>query len=340
MAMTESQHRINALASGLSSIDRSTKEAGRCCDHLSRLARQLDSLTSPASDASAVLTQASENLASTLRLVKDAREKFDTVQDCEPAIQRLTKGAKEAVDENKSHGNYARKNKLRTQATRRGGSAGNDDEEEGDEVDAAVFASNSAFSLTEQDVYAAADSMDILRDAYAYFLERPHWKSTPGTLRNLERVHKDGVDAMCLLIHVVLAAAGPAVRIKRKDGQPVNNAKENAHETTRRLAEALQNRDLMKSVGEYENFFPLETRPFRELRAIMECLSGVGSYLGPEEKRPKAVLDVNAGTKVVRTEKVGSGFYCNLTKVRSFLFLGLFLLNSFTVLVLLRLIVT
>jgi len=292
--MTASQHRINSLAAALSSIERSTKEGERCCDQLSRLARQLDSLTSPASDASAILTQASENLASTLWRMKDAREKFDTVQDCEPAIQRLASGAKEAMEQNSiSH----RNNKERR--------------ETGDEIDAVLFAEG-AYSLTEQDLLAAADSMDILRDAHAYFMERPHWKSTPVTLRNLERVHTNGVESMSLLLTAILTACGPACRPKQDKSS--RHEHETAPETRHRLGEALQKKDLMNSVGEYEDVFPLEPRPVREIRAVMDCLGGDGSYLGPPERRPKANFNMQQNNKAVRTEKIGSGFYCNLTK--------------------------
>ncbi len=141
--------------------------------------------------------------------------------------------------------------------------------------------------LTEQDVYAAADSMEIIRDAYSFFLGRPNWKSTPSAIGGLERVHQLGVDGMCMLIKSHLTSAGPAIRIKRvmnphllrDDGSTINtrgdstiatnttfgtNLKnkqnagglshqtETAADTRMRLSDALQNRDLMKSVGEYE----------------------------------------------------------------------------------------
>jgi len=41
-------------------------------------------------------TQSANNLNSTLSTMNYAREKFDTVQDCEPAIQRLLRGAQGA----------------------------------------------------------------------------------------------------------------------------------------------------------------------------------------------------------------------------------------------------
>ena len=72
-------------------------------------------------------------------------------------------------------------------------------------------------SLTEQDVYAAVDSMDILRESYTYFLERRTWRSTPSALGGLERAHTLGVDAMCLLIGHHLKASGAAVQLKRND---------------------------------------------------------------------------------------------------------------------------
>lgn len=87
-------------------------------------------------------------------------------------------------------------------------------------------------------------------------------------------------------------------------------------QTRKRLADALQNRDLMAAVGEYENFLPLDTRPVRELRAMIECLSGEGSFLGPAHRRPAIPPSPELSkNKLVRTEKVGSGAYSNLTKV-------------------------
>ena len=98
-------------------------------------------------------------------------------------------------------------------------------------------------------------------------------------------------------------------------------AEETAAKTRDRLQEALQNRDLMKSVGEYEEYLPLSTRVVRELRAIFECLGGmqsdgtslllssssVQSYIPPPEP------SLPPGGKVLRTEKVGSGHYTQST---------------------------
>jgi exocyst complex protein 7 len=180
-----------------------------------------------------------------------------------------------------------------------------------------------------------------LRDAYAYFLERPKWKSTPSTLRNIERVHREGMNSMALLLKAILTAAGPACRLKstaanistnvssvanKKTSTPSRHEHETAQDTRRRLTDALQKKDLLKSVGEYEDFFPLDSTSLREIRAIMECLRGDannnGSYLGAssilqqrEAQQQKAPLsDIPPGTKVIRTEKVGSGFYSNLSK--------------------------
>eukprot|EP00566_Odontella_aurita_P004666 CAMPEP_0113594808 /NCGR_PEP_ID=MMETSP0015_2-20120614/39296_1 /TAXON_ID=2838 /ORGANISM="Odontella" /LENGTH=793 /DNA_ID=CAMNT_0000501873 /DNA_START=138 /DNA_END=2520 /DNA_ORIENTATION=+ /assembly_acc=CAM_ASM_000160 len=282
VAVTESQRRIDELSAALARMQDTTAEAGRTCDSLTRRARHLDSLTSPASETSALLTQSSNNLGATLLIMKDAREKFDTVQDCEPAIQRLLRGAQEATEQR---------------------AAGNKPPPGGE--------TDTGGNLTEQDVYAAADSMEIVRDAYGYFLERKHWRSTPSALGGLERVHQLGVDAMCLLERTTLD-----VRIKRAvkgKGGNVPGKNETAADTRIRLSQALQNRDLMKSVGEYEEYLPLDTRPVRELRAIFECLGGDGSQLGFSDGIVRQRV-FPAPSKVVRTEKVGSGGYCNVVK--------------------------
>jgi exocyst complex protein 7 len=79
----------------------------------------------------------------------------------------------------------------------------------------------------------------------------------------------------------------------------------------------LQNRDLLRSIGEYEEYQPVEARFVRELRGIFECLSGNGyQLLPPPSTEPPGLqyaFGVPAG-KVVRTEKVGSGGYCNFVQ--------------------------
>jgi exocyst complex component 7 len=184
MAFVDSQRRTQMLSACLQKMESTTTDAYRCCDLLTKRARQLDSLTSPASDASSMLSRANANLAAALLLMKDAREKFDTVNDCEPAIERLHKGVMELEEKREAGG--------RTKGTFK-----------------------NRIMLTEQDVYAAADAMEILRDTYSYFIQRKSWRSAPTTLSGLERVHKMGMDAMCLLTTSHLKAAGQAVRPKR-----------------------------------------------------------------------------------------------------------------------------
>ena len=143
---------------------------------------------------------------------------------------------------------------------------------------------------------------------------------------------------MCLLVQHHLTYAGPAVRLKRmvRGDATVTTAggAESATETRNRLAAALQNRDLMKSVGEYQEYLPLDTRSVRELRAIFECLGGDGCFLGPEdnvvlgggfgsglggtgplERLRSGNVGIGGSVKVTRTEKIGSGYYTNLVKV-------------------------
>jgi len=81
------------------------------------------------------------------------------------------------------------------------------------------------------------------------------------------------------------------------------------------LAAALQNRDLLKSIGEYEEYQPVEARPIREIRNVFECLGSNGYNLGPVSKREYPGLQKIFGIpahKVTRTEKVGTGSYTNL----------------------------
>jgi exocyst complex protein 7 len=184
---TEAKKRIEALSKAMEKMNQTTLDASRFCEALSQRSQHLDSLTSPASDASAALSTSASNLGSTLMKLKDARDKFETVRDCEPAIDRLREGVREMEDH--------RKGGERKTIRRNKGSV--------------------VLGLSEQDVYAAADSMEILRDAFDYFLERKSWRSSPSALQQIERVHKHGVSSMCTLITSHLLNAGQALRLKR-----------------------------------------------------------------------------------------------------------------------------
>lgn len=200
---TESR-RINALNKSLQKMRNTTSTACLRCEQLTKRARQLDSLTSPASDASSMLTNASNNLGATLVMMKDAREKFDTIVDCEPAIDRLHRGIIHIQNEKSSKGG-GKKGPVRH----------NPFDNKNSEKDKNII-------LTEQDVYAAADSMEIVRDAYEYFIDRRHWRSTGNALSSLERVHHSGVSSMCVLESFHLIDSGQAIRIKRvvkQDGE-------------------------------------------------------------------------------------------------------------------------
>lgn len=223
-------------------------------------------------------------------------------------------------------------------------------------------------ALTEQELYAGADAMEIVRDAHVYFSKRRKWQSTRDVMRDLEGVHRTGVEAMGLLVVGHLTGAGAAVRRKvegaattttmtigsgvvstrgkrrgsseaattdatatttmtleggtKRAMTAAERAEETATATRDRLTEALVNRDLMKCVGEYEEYLPLSTRVVRELRAIFECLGGMmsdGQGLILASSSPTTLIppgmepSLPPGGKVLRTEKVGSGHYTNYT---------------------------
>ena len=176
--------------------------------------------------------------------------------------------------------------------------------------------------LTEQELYAGADSMEILRDAHTYFSKRLEWKSSRATIDELERLHQVGVEAMGLLVTGHLTGAGAAVRRKVETAEKKRKGnEESAQETRDRLQDALLNRDLMKSIGEYEEYLPLSTRVVRELRAIFECLGGMSSngvaLMISTGAMPAHMIEPSPslppGGKVLRTEKVGSCHYTNMT---------------------------
>ena len=69
--------------------------------------------------------------------------------------------------------------------------------------------------MTEQELYAGADSMEIVRDAHAYFSNKQmEWQSANDAIRDLDSVHRTGVEAMGLLVVGHLTGAGAAVRRK------------------------------------------------------------------------------------------------------------------------------
>lgn len=302
MIQTETR-RVEALNRSLQKMKTTTATACLRCEQLTKRARQLDSLTSPASDASSMLSKASNNLAATLVLMKDAREKFDTIVDCEPAIDRLHRGVVHIQNE-RSGKNGAKKG---ASAARHNPFDKNSEKEKN-------------VILTEQDVYAAADSMEIVRDAYEYFIDHRHWRSTGNSLSSLERVHLMGVTSMCILESFHLIDSGQALRLKRvvkQEESQVTPARETAQQTRDRLAAALQNRDLLRSIGEFEEYQPVEARLVRELRGIFECLGGNGFQLGPPLRHEPPGLAHHFGhpaSRVIRTEKVGSGMYTNLAQ--------------------------
>ena len=89
-------------------------------------------------------------------------------------------------------------------------------------------------------------------------------------------------------------------------------------QTRDRLSLALQNRDLLKSIADVEEYQPIEARPIREIRSIFETLGSYGYSLGPapRHKEPSGLGNLFGipAQKVARTEKVGSGSYNELVK--------------------------
>lgn len=161
---------IAALTASLASINAATRSACRACDGLSRRSRHLDSLTSPASETSALLQRTSANLVSTGGVLRDALERFSAVGDCEPAVERLYFGAREAAREVSFHAERQGRGGVLPASMRRlldgsheapklklrsGGAQGGDG------------GANTTAPLTEQELYAGADAMEIVRDAHA-----------------------------------------------------------------------------------------------------------------------------------------------------------------------------
>jgi exocyst complex protein 7 len=73
---------------------------------------------------------------------------------------------------------------------------------------------------------------------------------------------------------------------------------------------------LLKSIGEVEEFQPLEARPIREVRSVFGCLGGHGYTVSPSRREPPGLDKVfnYQPQQIARTEKVGSGCYNKATK--------------------------
>lgn len=331
---------IIQLQEALTAIKSTTAQALTNSTSITRRSAKLSTVTSPTSDTSNALTQTSTRVSAAMTLLRDALEKLDTVVDCEPSIDRLYCGVRE-MDEARQAREYSSTDDNDDE----GGNVGavnvthsntvyNDNRYIRDDDHTVNTMQNTVVGLTEQDVYAAADSLEIIRDAHGYFKKRPEWISSRNKINELERVHQLGVNAMCMMIQCHLLSCGPGVRLKRGVGAskptryslftkayngPGNkHAQENAIETRNRLTEALKKRDLMKEVGEYEESLPLDTRTVRELRAIFECLGGDGCFLSISSTAENDILDKIqkyqiAAAKVSRTEKIGSGYYSKIS---------------------------
>lgn len=73
---------------------------------------------------------------------------------------------------------------------------------------------------------------------------------------------------------------------------------------------------MLKSIGEVEEFQPLEARPIREVRSVFGCLGGHGYTVSPSRREPPGLDKVfnYQPQQIARTEKVGSGCYNKATK--------------------------
>jgi len=305
--ITETQGCIDALTSRLKNVEKNSLEASKLSESIIKRAQTLDKLTSPASDASALLTHAQNNLRKTLKCMKEARDAFDTVAESEPVIRVIFNGARDAMD-------YYRReiDKRKACAENEGKDYLVDGYEEEDED----LITSTMNYYKEHDVYTATDAMVALRNSYYYFSQRKMWKSAPSALGGIERVHNSGQAAMCRLIAAHLTVCGPAVKVKEtKFGY---YSRETALMSRKRFTTALQNRNVVESVGEYEEFLCLDSRAVRELRSLMECLGSEKSRLGEsqsDQKDASSIDDIFVDSKkVIRTEKCGCGAYTNMTR--------------------------
>ena len=364
---TESQRLTTLLSNHLQTLSNLTQRSSSITQTLNFRTNRLENLTAPASDASAALTLTSVNLSATIQEMSDTCERFETVRDCQPAMDRLAKGAQDAKerlmhksalefndlknskmilfeDNNNGNGNNGGGQQgaggINNSTAKEDGVIGgnnhnaslfpsadilnsprnqnifnhnnNNHENETKEENASlssVMPFDNSLRLTEQDVYAAADSLEMLRDAHSYFLHKKDWRSSAGALGELVNVHRSGVAAMCSLVEVRLEAGGISCRLKEVTvPTPSNNntndtplspqehqirhhqgqstpivaagPKETAGQVRERLCSAISNRDLLQNVGEYREYLPLDMGTVRQVRAIFDCLGANGGNGG------------------------------------------------------------
>lgn len=263
---TPSQQRIEALSKALTGIRKCTREAHKSADNISRTGRVLNSLTSPATDHSAKLAAAARNLQEVQLQMTKAREMMDCVVDCEPPISQLFQGAKalqtatmmrKAQEKNKGVIDNAEIKVLDGGASQGGLNV-------------------MAIKEVDQDVIDEAKiMMEAMKDAYLYFDERKSMRNSDKRMDEITTLYHRSVKGMCILISVKLSDAGKAVRLKKS----THSKRESAQQTRDRLTTALNDRTLLQSVGEYEEFLPFNRDEVHFQRVIFETLGDTNPRL-------------------------------------------------------------
>ena len=137
-----------------------------------------------------------------------------------------------------------------------------------------IVGSNDLADLVDE----GKNMMEELKEAYLFFNTNKQICNSSVRMVAIRRLYNHGLKAMSTLINIRLSECGQSVCLKKSSVQNQGNTMviigtETAEQTRQRLTTALNNRTLMQSVGEYEEYIPLNKEEIHELRIIFECLA-------------------------------------------------------------------
>jgi len=225
----------------------------------------LNSLTSPATDHSAKLAAAARNLQEVQLQMTKAREMMECAVDCEPPITQLLQSAK----------SLQKATMMRKAQEKNKGVTSDTEMKELDAGEGDLNVMGSIIDVDQDVVDEAKMMMEALKDAYLYFDERKVMKNSDLRMDEIKNLYNRGVAGMCILINVKLSDAGKAIRLKKT----TYSTRESAQQTRNRLTTALNDRTLLQSVGEYEEFLPFNRDEVHFQRVIFETLGDTNPRL-------------------------------------------------------------
>ena len=135
-----------------------------------------------------------------------------------------------------------------------------------------------ASPVTSDMIDEAKNVMEELKEAWDFYERHPELCNSSTRKDAILNLYARGLRGMSILINAKLSEAGKGIRLKKNSTQSdaydgSNPAQETYDQTRHRLTSALNNRKLLKSVGEYEDYLPFDKQALQEIRTIFECLA-------------------------------------------------------------------